>query len=198
MADSAAPAPSAPTGSDLHPHYVQPDTVSGDVKTIGHDFVVWYHRHFSVEDLLLFLLCLAGGVVVSFLLHRVAGGRLRAWFGQKDPILGDRIVRALTAPLWVFVCFYFFTLGLDQLAGLPRSAAVRIGELAPLIYILAGFLFSFRCMDILTEVLKRRWADEDGKLDEQWAKLVGGLGKIVVVLLGILTILPKDRILPLL
>ena len=195
MADSAPVSDAAATAVVHRPH-----TAAGDVQTIFADLGNWYHNHFSVGEIVVFFLCLIGGVVVSLILQKVAGSRLRTWAGRKDPVLGDQIVRALTVPLWVFVCSYFFVLGLEQLSGLPHSAQKRLDDLAPLVYLIAAVVFAFRCMDIVSEVLRRRWSGDEKTLDEQWAKLIGGLGKILVVLVGTLMLLQQNgvSILPLL
>ncbi|SDU11270.1 Mechanosensitive ion channel [Verrucomicrobium sp. GAS474] len=196
--DSAASTSASSAASVFAPHAHRPHTMTGDVQTIIADLINWYNNHFSIEEVVIFALCLVAGVVFSIVLRRILGNRLRSWVGKKDPVLGDRIARAMTAPLWIFICSYFFVLGLEQLSGLPRSAQKRLDDLAPVIYLVAGFVFAFRCMDIVTEVLRRRWAGDEKTLDEQWAKMIGGLGKVLVVLMGVLMILPKDRILPLL
>ncbi len=174
--------------------FLSAGTASGDVKTLGSDLATWYHNHFSLGEVVIFFLCLVTGVVASVILKKVLGNRLRAWLAKKDAVLGDRIVEALTAPLWIFVCSFFFVLGLDQLSGLPASAQKRLDDLAPMVYLIAAFVFAFRCMDILSEVLRRRWSGDEKSLDEQWAKLIGSLGKFLVAVLGVLMVLQQNRV----
>lgn len=140
----------------------------------------WYHHHFSTQDLVVFGLFLALGFVVMAVLERSLGRRVRAWARQHDPVLGDRIVAAVTAPLRVLVLCYFFALGFDHLAGMPPAVWQNFHDLVPIVYAIAGFLFAFRCMDIVTEVLRRRWAADETTLDERWARLIGGAGKFLL------------------
>ena len=164
---------------------------SGSAKAAWNAFDLWLHKYFNWGELLLFVLCIGAGVVVSMILKRVLGARLRAVFGKKDPVLGDRIVDALTAPLWIFVLYFFFDLGLMGLSGLPVAVKVWLSSKAPLVFIVATFIFVFRCMDIVAEVLRRRWSGEEKSLNEQWAVLVGNIGKFLVALVGTMMVL-KD------
>lgn len=160
-----------------------------ELLAIRDGLVQWYQHHFSTGDLVVFVLILLAGVVAMWLLHHLVGRRVRTWADRRDPVLGERLLAALAAPLRVLIFCWFLVLALKSLDGLSDSVLKGIDKLAPVIYLLCGFLFAFRSMDIVTEVLRRRWAADETTLDERWARLIGGLGKALVGLVFLFVLL---------
>ena len=173
-----------------------------NLEVLRNGLLEWYRKHFDTGQLVTFLCFLAAGFVVMWVMQVFLGRRVRAWAHAHDRVLGERIIAAFVAPLRVLIFCYFFLLGFDHFEGMSDAVKKNIHDTVPVVYLICVLLFAFRCMDILVEVLRRRWAGEETSLDDRWAVLFGNLGKTIIVLLGAFVLLDfagqTQKILPLL
>ncbi len=145
---------------------------------------------------------LAIGIGMIFLLRQLARLYLRrAGERWQDPQLAERILQALRGPLSLLVFLYFALWAFDQFKAMPGTLWTRVHkDFYPTINGIVLLMLGFRLVDIVTHLLRRRWAAEPGALDEYWASILGWIGKGALLGVGGMMLLQQlgINILPLL
>jgi MscS family membrane protein len=159
--------------------------------TLLQDLGTYLSQRALLQEWLKFSGILVLGLIITWILKQRVVALIQKRFLAKNPALSQKLEAIVSGPLQFIVFAYFLLLGFDQFKGMPPALWQRVHDLYPIINIIALFLFAFRGVDLLAEVLRQRWANENTALDESWARLLGILGRIIVGLIGLLILLGK-------
>ena len=142
--------------------------------------------HFLIEkagtaDMTRFYIYVGVGIIATFLVQRLAVWGVHRFLSKSDPDIVNRVASALRVPLGLLTFSYFFIIGFDAIKGMPHELWMHVHEdLYPILNGLLLLICSFRLVDIIAHILRKRWEGESVTLDERWADLIGLAGKIVV------------------
>ncbi len=144
---------------------------------------------------------LALSLILPWIVGKIAELALRRGLRKLDRDLVESGVKAVQRPVSILVFTMFFMLALQQFGKMPAGVLRWAGHAETLLNGIAMLSLAFRAVEIAAVLFKRRMVSGDNtELDERWVKLVGVVGKGVVLFFGIVMImrgLGKD-ILPLL
>jgi len=159
--------------------------------------------HAASPDMTRFYLYIALGFLATLVVQRLAVRLVRLFLRKSPQEVVNRVAGALRMPLGLLTFSYFFVLGFDAIRAMPPELWMHVHyDLYPVLNGLLILLCSFRLVDIIAQVLRKRWESEATTLDERWADLIGLVGKLIVSLgAGIFIIQkidPSFNIIPLL
>lgn len=143
---------------------------------------LWYLiTHAGSSDLFRFYVYLAVGLLATLLVLRLAGRAVRMTLRKSSPDIQERVSGALRMPLGLLTFSYFFIVAFDAITSMPHELWMHVhSDIYPIFNGLLILLCSFRLVDIIAHILRKRWAGENTPLDERWADLIGSLGKLIV------------------
>jgi MscS family membrane protein len=155
------------------------------------------------SDMTRFYLYIAIGLVATFLVQWMAVLLVRRLLRNSPRDVIQRVAGALRMPLGLLTFSYFFILAFDAITAMPHELWQHVhSDLYPILNGLLILICSFRLVDIIAQVLRKRWEGESTNLDERWADLIGLTGKTIVSVGAGLFIIqkidPSFNILPLL
>ncbi len=144
------------------------------------DFLI---DHASSPDMTRFYLYVGIGFLATLLVRRLAVKLVRVLLRKSPQEVVERVAVALRVPLGLLTFSYFFILGFDAIKGMPHELWMHVhSDLYPILNGLLILICSFRIVDIISQVLRKRWESEATNLDQRWADLLGLTGKLVVSL----------------
>ncbi len=169
----------------------------------GRHAIRFLMHHAGSQDLINFYIYLAIGLLATLIVHRYSGSLVRKVMRKSPPDLTNRVAEALRAPACLLTFSYFFIIAFDAITKMPPVLWMHMhSDIYPILNGLLVLVFSFRIVDIIAQVLRKRWEGESTNLDERWADLIGRVGKFIVGLGAGLFIIqkidPTFNILPLL
>lgn len=167
------------------------------------DALTFLISHAGSSDMVRFYIYIAMGILATLLVMRLSVRVVRKLLKTSPPEVVERVAGALRTPLALLTFSYFFVMGFDAITAMPHELWMHVhNDLYPILNGLLLLLCSFRLVDIIAQVLRKRWEGEETKLDERWADLIGLLGKSIVSLGAGLFIIqkldPSFNIIPLL
>ena len=136
-------------------------------------------------------------------MQRVTVRIVRAILRKSPPEIAERVGQALRMPAGLLTFSYFFIIGFDAIKAMPPNLWMHVhSDLYPILNGLLVLICSFRIVEIIAQVLRKRWESESTNLDQRWADLIGLVGKLIVSIGAALFIIqkidPTFNILPLL
>jgi MscS family membrane protein len=172
------------------------------VKTSLHAFH-FFTRHGADADMARFYVYIAVGLLATIIIQRLSVRVVRRLLKTSPPDIVERVSGALQMPLGLLTFSYFFIMGFDAIQSMPHELWMHVhSDLYPVFNGLLILICSFRLVDIIAQVLRKRWEGDATKLDERWADLIGLVGKSIVAFGAGLFIIqkldPTFNILPLL
>jgi MscS family membrane protein len=130
------------------------------------------------------------GLLGAWIAGRWVQRFLRRYEAELGPETHRRIVRAAMGPVRLLVLFYFALLAFDAFTSMPSALWQRVHtHVYPLLNGIILLVLAFRLVDIISSLLKHRFANSDTELDQRWADLFGIFGKLLVVGIAGLVIL---------
>jgi MscS family membrane protein len=140
-------------------------------------------HHAGSPDLINFYIYIAIGLLATLLVYRFSGRVVRKIMRKSPSDLADRIAEALRMPACLLIFSYFFIIAFDAITKMPPVLWMHMhSDIYPILNGLLVLVFSFRIVDIIAQVLRKRWEGEATNLDERWADLIGRVGKLIVTL----------------
>jgi MscS family membrane protein len=153
-------------------------TVSTSRETIN-----YLMDHAGSSDMIRFYIYLAAGFLATLVVQRMAAQVVRRVLRTSSPDVVERVSGALRMPLGLLTFSYFFILAFDAIGSMPHELWMHVhSDLYPVLNGLLVLVCSFRLVDIIAQVLRKRWQGETTNLDERWADLIGLVGKLIVSL----------------
>lgn len=153
-------------------------TVSTSRETIN-----YLIEHAGSSDMTRFYIYLATGFLATLIMQRLATQVVRRVLRTSSPDVVERVSGALRMPLGLLTFSYFFILAFDAITSMPHELWMHVhSDLYPVLNGLLVLICSFRLVDIIAQVLRKRWQGESTNLDERWADLIGLVGKAIVSL----------------
>ena len=147
----------------------------------GFHAVRYLARHFDSPDLISFYIYVAIGLLATLLVQRLTVRIVRMILRGSPPEVTNRVADALRMPAGLLTFSYFFMIGFDAIKAMPPTLWMHVhSNLYPIVNGLLVLIFSFRIVDIIAQVLRKRWEGETTNLDERWADLIGRVGKLIV------------------
>jgi small-conductance mechanosensitive channel len=128
-----------------------------------------------------FYVYVAIGLLATIVIQRVAASCVRSILRRSPQDIVDRVAGAVRMPLGLLTFSYFFVVGFDAIKAMPHELWMHVhSDLYPIFNGLLILICSFRLVDIIAQVLRKRWEGESTNLDERWADLIGLVGKLIV------------------
>jgi MscS family membrane protein len=141
----------------------------------------YFLDHAASSDMTRFYLYIAIGLLATLVMQRLAVGLVRRVLRTTQPEIVDRVANALRMPVGLLTFSYFFLIAFDAIQDMPHELWMHIhSDIYPVVNGLLILICSFRLVDIIAQVLRKRWEGDHTPLDERWADLIGLLGKIIV------------------
>ncbi len=145
------------------------------------DTIDYLINHAASPDMTRFYIYIAVGLLATLLVERLAGHGVRRILRNSSPDVVQRVTRALQMPLGLLTFSYFFIMAFDAIQSMPHELWMHVhSDLYPVLNGLLILVCSFRLVDIIAQVLRKRWQGEATNLDERWADLIGLTGKSIV------------------
>lgn len=139
--------------------------------------------HAASPDMTRFYIYIAIGLLATLLVKRLASLVVRRILRTSSPDIVERVTTALQMPLCLLTFSYFFIFAFDAISSMPHELWMHVhSDLYPVLNGLLILICSFRLVDIIAQILRKRWQGEATNLDERWADLIGFLGKLIVSL----------------
>lgn len=149
-------------------------------------------HHADSSDMTRFYIYIAIGLLATLLVQRMAFYVVRLMLRKSPPEIAGRIADALRMPAGLLTFSYFFMLGFDSISAMPPELWMHVhSNLYPILNGLLVLVCSFRLVDIIAQILRKRWEGESTHLDERWADLIGRLGKVIISVGAALFIVQK-------
>jgi len=140
-------------------------------------------HHAGSEDLISFYIYISAGLLATLLVYRFSGRIVRKILRKSPPDLTDRIADALRTPACLLTFSYFFIIAFDAITKMPPVLWMHMhSDIYPILNGLLVLICSFRIVDIIAQILRKRWESETTNLDERWADLIGRIGKLIVAI----------------
>ncbi len=129
-------------------------------------------------------------LVVPWIAQRVVGGVFRKVFRKLDRDLVESAIQAIKGPLAIYIFVTFTVLSLGQFEHIPKGLHQFAGYAETVLNGVAVLVFCFRVVDIIAILFKRRMMKgAKTELDERWVKIVGWVGKGIVLFVGVISIM---------
>jgi MscS family membrane protein len=129
-------------------------------------------------------------LVVPWIANRLIGGVFRRVLRKLDEDLVASAIQAVKGPLSILIFVTFAVMSLDQFDKLPKGLQRWTGYLETVFNGVAMLVFAFRVVDIAAILFKRRMMQgSKTALDERWVKIVGFVGKGIVLFVGVMSIM---------
>jgi MscS family membrane protein len=145
-----------------------------------------YHflvRHAGNPDMTRFYIYIAIGLLATLVVRQLAVRFVRLLLRKSPQDVVERVAVALRAPLGLLTFSYFFIMGFDAITDMPHELWMHVhSDLYPILNGLLILICSFRLVDIIAQILRKRWESEATNLDQRWADLIGFTGKLIVSL----------------
>jgi len=152
----------------------------------------YFANHATSPDLIRFYIYIALGLLATLIVQRMVVRLVRMVMRQSPPEVVERIAGALRMPAGLLTFSYFFIIGFDAITAMPHELWMHVhSNLYPILNGLLVLICSFRIVDIIAQVLRKRWEGESTNLDERWADLIGRVGKLIVTVGAGLFIIQK-------
>lgn len=149
--------------------------------TTGRDAFDFLVDHANSQDMTRFYIYIATGLLATLLVRYLAVRLVRLLLRKSPQDVVERVAVALRVPLGLLTFSYFFILGFDAITSMPHELWMHVhSDLYPILNGLLILICSFRLVDIIAQVLRKRWESEATNLDERWADLIGLTGKVIV------------------
>jgi len=149
--------------------------------TTSRDALRFLIDHADSPDMVRFYIYVALGFLATVVVQRVAVRLVRRVLRKSPPDIVERVASALRMPLGLLTFSYFFIVGFDAIRDMPHELWMHVhSDLYPILNGLLILVCSFRLVDIIAQVLRKRWEGDQTPLDERWADLIGLLGKSIV------------------
>jgi MscS family membrane protein len=175
-------------------NFADTDTIikeSPTLNTTQHVFRFLIH-HAGSQDMVKFYIYVAIGLLATLIVQRLVGRIVRMVMRKSPPEVIERIATALRVPAGLLTFTYFFMIGFDAITAMPPELWMHVhSNLYPIVNGLLFLICAFRLVDIISQVLRKRWEGETTHLDERWADLIGRVGKFIVSLGAGLFIIQK-------
>jgi len=140
-------------------------------------------NHADSPDMTRFYLYIALGLLATILARRLTARLLRRFLRNSAPDVLERVTVALQMPVGLLTFSYFFIMAFDAIQDMPHELWMHVhSDLYPILNGLLILICSFRLVDLIAQILRKRWEGESVQLDERWADLIGLIGKIIVSL----------------
>ena len=154
--------------------------------------ILYLIENAASSDMSRFYLYVAMGLLGALLVQRLALHVVRRLLRKSEPDVVERVAGALRMPLGLLTFSYFFLIGFDAIKSMPHELWMHVhSDLYPILNGLLILICSFRLVDIISQILRKRWQSEAVQLDERWADLLGIVGKGIVSLGAGLFIIQK-------
>lgn len=155
-------------------------TESPVLRTARHAFWFFVH-HAGSEDMVRFYIYVALGLLATLIVQRLAIRVVRRLLRTSDPDIVNRVTAALSMPLGLLTFSYFFLIAFDAIKSMPHELWMHVhSDLYPVLNGLLILICAFRLVDIIAQLLRKRWEGDRTPLDERWADLIGLVGKSIV------------------
>jgi len=164
---------------------------SPSVNTAHHAARYLLH-HATSPDLISFYVYIAIGLLATLVVQRLIVRLVRLILRSSPPEITNRVAEAMRMPAGLLTFSYFFLIGFDAIKKMPPELWMHVhSNLYPILNGLLILICSFRIVDIIAQVLRKRWEGESTNLDERWADLIGWAGKLIVTVGAGLFIIQK-------
>jgi MscS family membrane protein len=138
-------------------------------------------EHAVNPDMIRFYVYIAMGLLATLLTQRFSIRFVRFLLRRSPQDITDSVAEALRMPIGLLTFSYFFLLGFDAITEMPHELWMHVhSDLYPILNGLLVLICSFRIVDIIAQVLRKRWEGGATTLDKRWADLIGLLGKLIV------------------
>jgi small-conductance mechanosensitive channel len=138
-------------------------------------------HHAGSKDLISFYIYIAIGLLATLAVYRFTAPLVRQFLRKSPPDITNRIAEAMRMPACLLVFSYFFIIAFDAITAMPPALWMHMhSDIYPILNGLLVLVCSFRIVDIIAQVLRKRWEGETTNLDERWADLIGRVGKLIV------------------
>jgi len=158
------------------------DTVldSPTINTARHA-VHYFVTHAGSSDMTRFYIYIAVGLLATLLVRRLSVRLVRRLLRRSPPDVVDSVAAALRMPLGWLTFIYFFVVAFDAIQDMPHELWMHVhSDIYPIVNGLLILGCSFRLVDIIAQILRKRWEGDQTPLDERWADLIGLLGKTII------------------
>jgi MscS family membrane protein len=149
----------------------------------AHHVLRFLFRHAASPDFLRFYIYIAIGLLATLIVQRLTVRITRSLLRGNPPEITERVAVALRMPAGLLTFSYFFMIGFDAITQMPHELWMHVhSDLYPILNGLLVLICSFRIVDIVAQVLHKRWEGETTNLDQRWADLIGRVGKLIITL----------------
>ncbi len=129
-------------------------------------------------------------LVGPWIAQRLIGEVFRRVLRKLDGDLVESAIQAVKGPLAIYIFVTFAVLSIDQFEHLPKGAHQFVTYSETVLNGIAILVFAFRIVDISAILFKRRMMKgAKTELDERWVKIVGWVGKSIVLFVGVISIM---------
>lgn len=129
-------------------------------------------------------------VVGPWIAQRVVGGVFRRILRKLDVDLVESAIQAVKGPLAIYIFVTFAVLSIDQFEHIPKGLHQFVSYTETVLNGIAVLVFAFRVVDIAAILFRRRMMKgAKTELDERWVKIVGWVGKAIVLFVGVISIM---------
>jgi len=149
----------------------------------AHHAIRFLLHHATSQNMVSFYIYIAVGLLATLIVQRLTVPLVRLMLRKNPPEITQRIGDALKMPLGLLTFSYFFIIGFDAIKQMPPELWMHVhSDLYPILNGLLILICSFRIVDIVAQVLHKRWEGESTNLDHRWADLIGRVGKLIILL----------------
>lgn len=142
------------------------------------------------EELVFAGLFLFLAVFIPWIAQIVVASTFKKILKKLDTDLVESAIKAVKGPLALYIFITFLGISLRQFDKLPKGVVEWIIHSETVLVGIAMLVFSFRAVDIAAILFKRQMmAGAKTALDERWVKIVGWVGKTIVLFFGVMMIM---------
>ncbi|MES2310228.1 MAG: mechanosensitive ion channel domain-containing protein [Verrucomicrobiota bacterium] len=165
----------------------------------GREWVLHTLESTETHELFFAGLFLALALIIPWIANQIIGRIFRRLFRKLDHDLIESTVLAVKGPLAILIFVTFAVLALDQFDKIPKGFQNWSARIEIVLNGIAILVFAFRLVDIAAILFKRKMMQgAKSSLDDRWVKIIVGMGRAVVLFIGVVSIMDalKQPILP--